>query len=503
MQGCMTILAGRNATESGHVIVGHNEDAPGRFVMQTYLNKSIHRGQNHKIKFENDLAELDLPEFRSKLFWSEARTYDQNTSFCDLFLNGNGVIICSNNCAYSKEDKPELTGGIGYGLRYLTAEQATSAKNAVEIATGLIKKYGYASSGRSYAFADKHEIYILQVVHGKNFAVKKVPDDEICVIPNHFTIHEPDEFPELENLINYSKLRGWYSQSNNKFDFAQTFQAEDSKNLDKNIYRQLRALEIINKNLEYDKFNLPFSVKPDKKINLDTIKKILRTHFENTESFNNNGNPHFNKPLTVCNSDTLESSIIEIRHDVDLIAVRYALGRPCNSVYVPLYFGINNLPEGYSDLNPDEALKTHFKIPLYEMDARNNLWFKFMKFQACADIFYPDKTDKIKSEIKRLEEKIERELKMLGNQINLRMKTDPDISRAMMEGSSNSWIASVKSWLEIMLKDLKITELENLTKIAPNKNFIVNIPGLDRDKINLTETKCGPSFKNISEWSLW
>ncbi|MBQ3763433.1 MAG: C69 family dipeptidase, partial [Synergistaceae bacterium] len=36
-QACMTVLVGKNASATGEVLVAHNEDAPGRCVMQTHL----------------------------------------------------------------------------------------------------------------------------------------------------------------------------------------------------------------------------------------------------------------------------------------------------------------------------------------------------------------------------------------------------------------------------------------------------------------------------------
>ena len=156
---CMTILVGKKASSTGEVLIAHNEDAPGRYIMQTHLVKAQHRMPGNFIKFEADMSSLELPEERAGLFWSEAKTFNPESpgpSFCDLYVNSYGVVICTNNCEYSKEDKPKLkNGGIGYGLRRLVAERAYSAKEALKIACELVKEYGYASSGRSYAFREK------------------------------------------------------------------------------------------------------------------------------------------------------------------------------------------------------------------------------------------------------------------------------------------------------------------------------------------------------------
>ena len=393
---CMTILVGRHASAYGDVLVGHNEDAPGRFVMQTHLVKKKHRHPGTMAAFELGLSELELCDTRTNLFWSEATTYNPDpsvSSFCDLYVNGNGVVICSNNCAESREDSPELTdGGIGYGLRRLVAEKAHDAREALEIACGLVDKYGYASSGRSYAFADKDEIFVMQIVHGKHYAVARVPDDEVAVIPNHYTIHDPDKTaPGYKELVNYAAGRGWFKPEEGTFDFARAYQSPESWGLDKNTYRHIKAFEIL---LDMDLSELkgtiwqglPFSIKPSRKVTIDTLKTILRSHEDE---------PHFHKPLTICNTETLESTIVKIRDNPDRITVRKALGRPCYSPYLVWYLDMLAAPEGYEDTEPEEALAQHFKLPPEAMDWHNNAWFRAMEVQAACEMLADEKEEAV------------------------------------------------------------------------------------------------------------
>ncbi len=464
-QACMTILVGKKASSTGEVLVAHNEDAPGNFLMQTHIVKKTNRSLNSKLKLESDLAELDLPIETAKLFWSEARTVNQKPSasaFCDLFVNSNGVAICSNNCAESIEDNPELNnGGIGYGFRRLIAEQAVNASHAVKVASQLIEKYGYASSGRSYAFADKDEIWVMQLVNGKHYAVQKVPDDEVAVIPNHYTIHEPfKNAPGCADVIEYAKKRNWFQGFESDFDFADVYQEKNSKFLEKNIYRHVRTLEILlEKNLDsLLTKKIPFSVKPSRKVSIATLKKILRFHFENTAQDIYNGNsPHNAKPLTVCNSETLESTIIEFHDNPSGIVLRRALGEPCLGIYMPWYLGIENLPAGYESMNPDEALITHFKTSESEFEySEKNIWFKIREIQKSVEADYSEKAPKVRSIIKSVEDRLERELSMMNMQIMPRLETDPENMTAMMEGAVKTWAVSVETGLKHIISELNI-----------------------------------------------
>ena len=506
---CMTVLVGKKASSTGEILIGHNEDAPGRFTMQTHLVKKQRRHPGTKIKFEHELSDLSLSTTRTNLFWSEAKTFsndDSDSAFCDFYVNGHGVVICSNNCADSKEDNPELlNGGIGYGLRRLVAESATNAKGALDLACKLVDKFGYASSGRSYAFADNEEIYVMQIVHGKHYAIQRVPDDEVAVIPNHYTIHEPDTKAHGYNeLVNYALKRGWYKLEDGAFDFQRAYQSEDTFGLEKNTHRHVRAFEIL---LEMDLSGLlnqkwetlPFSIKPAHKVSIETLKKILRTHFEGTLSYaHDKDNPHFSKPLTICNCDTLESTIAQIRHNPYRIILRRALGRPCFSPYIVWYSGINKIPEGYEEINSEAALANHFNTRPSDMDYRNNAWYRAMEVQAACDILYHEKGEYARSKIAEFESREEKKLSTLDSQIELCLHNEPKIARAMMDGAVLSWSNEAEECMNDIKRELGVITAEALDHVRLGESFHIRIPDCD---FRITECICGPSYKNQSCWS--
>ena len=495
----MTILVGSKASATGEVLIGHNEDAPGRFTMQTHLVRKKHRGSGKTIRFEPDTSDIDLFTTRTNLLWSEAKNFsdDPSTSaFCDFYANGHGVIICSNNCAYSREDSPELlNGGIGYGLRRLAAERANTAREALDIACDLVDKYGYASSGRSYAFADKTEIYVMQIVHGKHYAIARVPDDEVAVIPNHYTIHDPDKNSRgYDELIAYAQKRGWYVPSYEiPFDFAKVYQSPESWGLSKNTYRHVKAFEILldmdlSGLLKTEWQSLPFSIRPAHKVDIAMMKKILRSHGDNSS-------PHFSEPLTICNTETLESTIAQIRYSPDRTILRRALGRPCYSPYTVWYMGINAIPEGFEDTDEEKSLTEHFSSTPEDMDYKNNAWFRTMESQACAEILRYDASERLKS----AENHIEAKVKMLDPQIELRMSSNPVIACAMMEGVLLDSINAADDAQEAMKRDMKIIAGEAMNTIVPGENFSVRIGAVNG--LDVSECRCGPSYKKYSDWS--
>ncbi len=513
-RACTTVLVGREASETGEVLVGHNEDSGGRYVMRTHLVPALTRGPG-RVRFEPDRAELPLPEARARLFWSEARPFvaDGGASFCDFFVNGHGVVLCSDNCTDSREDRPELTdGGVGYGIRRLVAEGARSAYHAVELAADLLDRFGYASSGRSYHFADKGEIWVLQAVWGKHYAVKRVPDDEVYLNPNHYTIRDPDpDAPGYRELVEYARARGWYDPAEGPFDFALAYQAPKSRGVPHNVHRHVRGLSIVMGrdmgHLLEPGAALPFSVRPPRRIGVDTVKNVLRTHFEGTPSDVSGGaSPHFMPTRPVCASTTLESNIVQVREDPERTVIRRALGRPCLSPYVPWFFGVTSVPEGYGAPDPEAALATHFSVPASDLDCTRAAWFRHTALQAAADALYPERAAGVREKILELESRFEEELKRFEHEMG--EGTAPDGARALMDKAVSGWTARTLALLDELYAGLGVLEVEPLGEPdadAPESPFVLladgRSAGLGASDVVLGGTRCGPHFLVSSRWS--
>lgn len=518
-RACTTVLAGKDASETGEVLVGHNEDSGGRYVMRTHFVSDTIRMTKEKIRFEPNAAELALPMESPRLFWSEARPYipDGGASFCDFYVSGYGVVICSDNCGKSKEDKPDLTeGGIGYGIRRMTAERAKSAYNAVEVAVELLDRYGYIGSGRSYHFADKNEIWVLQVVNGKHYAVKRVPDDHVYVNPNHYTIRQPDPgTPGLEKLVAYAAERGWYDPAGGPFDFAHAYQSPEAYRSVRNLHRHLRGLEIILGQPLDPEAELPFSVKPTRKIGVGDIKKVLRCHFEGTPADVSDGNdPHFMATRPVCAGTTLESNIVQVRENHDMTLIRRALGRPCVTPYTPWYFGMTEIPAEYGNGRPEEAVKTHFAVPAGDLDYSAAAWYRYTDLQAASAPLYGTKAGKLREALAEFENALEKEVRYFEPLAAGHFRTDSEKARALLTGSVKDWTARTLGWLEKQYAALDVLTLDAPKEIDVNDKttpLVVCVSMKDLQSsaegdfgegdIALDRTLFGPHYAAPEKWS--
>ena len=156
------------------------------------------------------------------------------------------------------------------------------------VAAGVALAHGAVRGDPAEDLAAR-EIWVLQVVHGRHYAVKRVPDDEVYLNPNHYTIHDPDpEAPGYRELVEYARSRGWYDPRERAFDFALAYQDPGSCGVPHNVHRHVRGLSILMGrdmgHLLAPGTKLPFSVRPPHRVGVETVKAILRTHFEGTPS---------------------------------------------------------------------------------------------------------------------------------------------------------------------------------------------------------------------------
>jgi len=353
---CFTVLVGRNASADGSVLVAHNEDDRGEIV----VNLRKIQGRDYGAPQRVDLGKGAFHETDGKtagFLWVEATTQE----FADSFINEHGVLVTSDSCP-SRVSAEDLTdGGIGWMLRRLVAEKATSAREAVKIAGELVEKYGYRSSGRTYSIADKKEAWMLAVLRGRHWYAQRVPDDEVAVIPNHFTIRtiqpgDPDRFMGSRDIIEYAAKNGWYDEAKDgAFDFKKAFDRPSNREpaADGNALRHWRGLSLVTgREWELGR-DYPFSVKPGKKMTSEALMAILRDHYEGTEYDATDGykmgTPNRTKFRTICTASTINAFVVSLdagRPEPLSVAIWLAIGKPDTTVFLPLYYGVENLPPG-------------------------------------------------------------------------------------------------------------------------------------------------------------
>ena len=345
---CFCVIAGRNTTIDGSVLMAHNEDDSGEMMLNMYV--------------------VPRAEQRNKYLWAEF----PGTSDCDHFLNEWGVAIASDGCP-SREDRDDLTdGGVLYETRLTVARQARSAREAVKIIGHLVETRGYKASGRTYVIADTHEGWICSVVRGRHWVAKRIADDEVMVLPNNYIIDEVNLADTLNyygasDIVSYAQQCGWYSpETDGRFSFKKAYCDPKYYTYEHNVIRQLCAQQYLTgKTLEPDPNTFPFAVKPNRKIGIADLIQIMQCHGENSEhKFVYKRERPWNHPVGNCTDVTVLSAIFQLRANMprEVGCVMWVCaGRPCTEPYHPWYLGITESPSCWHRYNTaEEAIGRHF-----------------------------------------------------------------------------------------------------------------------------------------------
>ncbi len=472
---CSTIIVGKDASVTGKVLIGHNEDDTECIVATHLVPRIIHKHDDF-ITFD-DNPSVKIPQVKEtySYYWSEVRC-DGGISFADGYANEWGLVIVSNASRPSKDPTGSKTdnrkvGGLGYGLRRLTAERAKSAREAVQIAGALIEEFGYFSS-RNYTFADKDEAWVLQVGKGHNYVARRVGDDQIYYMPNWYTIHEVDfsdtehrDFYWSENLVQNAIDNGWYTPAREgdwtDFDFAKTYQdyydtrAEYNVLRARNAWRQLMGVELADEELKV------FSMKADKKYSAADLKKVLRSHYEGSpddlsEDYAKNPHRGYYAPTTLCSAMTVESIVVEFNEDDLLTRMLRVSPRPCVGPYIPWYpVALTRIPRGYEWIGPLASQAAHFAFDKSELSYDPaKAWWANRLLQYLTDFDYKNTHKKLHSAIAELEAEWEKEKEGVETGYRALRATDREAAKEFLTRYTCSQAQKAWDWANYMVSKL-------------------------------------------------
>ncbi len=529
--GCSTIVVGKEASQTGEVLLGHNEDNEGRLVIARHLVPRLKHQAGEFIVLEEGRARIPQVPETAAFFWSETIA-SWKASFSDNFVNEWGVAIVSDSCWPSKEKQGELSeGGIGYGLRRIVAERARTARDGVEIAAGLIDHYGYFDSGRTYIIADKTEGWMLQVVLGKHYLAKRIEDDEVAFIPNFYTIHKVDLGDHRSclaspDLISYAIRRGWYTPAGSgdfrDFDFKKAYMSPEfydanwetttEPGKDYNILREKHALEMLAGRVFDSRDAFPFAIKPDKKIGLEEVKEVLRAHYESTSDFMTTSprtTPH--SICTICASETQESLIIQFRNDPRLTVIWLTTGRPCTSPYVPWYLGIKRIPEGYGRIDPGKGPDSHFRTSAEDYGYEpTRAWWAFIDLQNLAEPQY-EEGDVVKETVScrnTFEAECLKRQASVETEAGSLDQTSSEGASAYLSKYSEEQAEKARSQAEKIYSRFAVAKIDiladDIRKSGPVKDIQVAIfsqSDFEAAEVDPSSVRFGPGYVRIDKWA--
>ncbi len=451
--GCFAVVVGRKASTDGSVIFGHNEQDGGKRMLNFRLIPRIKHKPGDFVEFENGGKLPEVSETYS-FIWSE----NPGLAFSDTYINEWGLAVASDGCGTREDSFEELVsrgeivdGGIGYMLRRLIIQRARNAREGLQIASELLGHFGYSDSGRTLVLADPNEAWLLSIVRGKHWVAQRVPDDEVVILPNvhiisEVNLNDTENFSGAPDIIEYAIKRGWYNPNDGKpFSFRDAYNNPTNEFWDP---RQWRGQSLVTKEIEKlpETEQLPFSVKPDHKLNVNDVIRILRYHGQKG---------------SLCAPETLEGAVFQLRNwlppEVGCVYWRTS-AEPCTSVLIPWYLGITEIPEIYHkpiDIARQLTLEYHFNPPegTFEYDP-NHAWWTFKSLQDIVNIDYQTNIEKVRNLWDDFEAKLFADQENFENKVIKLISDDKSPARSILTDYSKDIALRVVDMAEDMKKQL-------------------------------------------------
>jgi dipeptidase len=307
MKACTNFLFSKGSTKDGSVMITYVADSHVLYGELYYWP-----AKNWPAGSMLDIYEWDTGKYLGKIP-QIAHTYS-------VVGNMNQHQVSIGETTYG--GRPELADSLAimdYGsLIYITLQRAKNAREAIYIFSQLVTDYGYCSEGESFSIGDPNEAWILELIGkgaGKKGAVwvaRRIPDGYICGHANHprittfpladgkksITTKDINKIfnPEVEtvyayDVIDVARAHGWFKGEDKDFSFSDAYCPIDFSGARFCEARVWSGFNKVNsqmgKYLDYAmgenlKNRMPLWIKPDRKLDLNDVKNIMRDYYQNT-----------------------------------------------------------------------------------------------------------------------------------------------------------------------------------------------------------------------------
>lgn len=289
--GCTNLIAGKNATTDGSVIVSYSADsyllygALYHFPAATYPEGTM-----------LDIYEWDTGNYLGKIKQAE-KTYN-------VIGNINEFQVTIGETTFGgREELVDTTAIVDYGsLIYIALQRSRTAREAIRVMTSMVEEYGYRSEGESFTIADPNEVWIMEMTgkgpgnKGALWVAQRIPDNAVTAHANQarittFSYDDRENCLYSVDVVAFAREKGWFKGRNKDFSFSDTYAPLDYSGLRICEARVWSFFHKVNAGMEkYISYvkgetfeRMPLWIIPDKKVSVDDIKSYMRDQYEGTE----------------------------------------------------------------------------------------------------------------------------------------------------------------------------------------------------------------------------
>lgn len=287
---CTNLIVTRGASRDGSVIIAYTVDGEFHPLLK-HIPAADHRpGETLEVKGWEGTPDLHIPQ--------PAHTYGVTG-----ILNEHQVIIGETTF----EGRPELENpreGIHYWpLMSIVLQRSRTAREAIQVMTDLVEKFGYASSGETFSIGDPKEAWILEMIgrgpgnRGALWVAQRIPDGTICAHANKsrigaFPLDDPENCLYSKDVVDFAVKRGFYDpKRDGAFRFCEAYCPATAQKL---RYTESRVWSIFRRAapglglpLDYCRGTqgarpYPLWIRPEAKVDVAGAMALIRDHYEGT-----------------------------------------------------------------------------------------------------------------------------------------------------------------------------------------------------------------------------
>ena len=387
---CTTILVGKLASNDRSTMIARTDD--GHFDVKKLL---VVEPEQQKRKYKSVLShrEIELPD--DPLRYTACPSVDpQHGIWGATGINAANVgmtateTITSNprvlsadplvtyRPAKSRREK-ETPGGLGEeDFITLVLPYIRTAREGVLRLAELLERYGtYESNG--IAFNDANEIWWMETIGGHHWMARRVPDECVVIAPNQFGMDGfdlEDAFGEQKENLCSGDLREFIAENHLDLNQKGLFNPRNvfgsRRDMD-HVYNTPRAWFMgrwlapgsyrwdgENAQFTPESDDIPWCLKPDRKVAVEDVKYLLSTHYQGTPY-----NPYTNQDTgkrgmyrSIGINRTGVTSVCQIRPDAPE-AIRgvewICFGSTTFDAMLPVYTNVHAMPKYLSAVTLD------------------------------------------------------------------------------------------------------------------------------------------------------
>jgi dipeptidase len=292
---CTSIMVGRLATTDGSVITSHTCDGLYRTWLEIFPHTKYEKGAVHSIysgvlrphesswDMRNITKKGEIPEVEETFAFLNTAypcMNEKQLAIGETTIGGRKELWNKDGIFYIEE------------LEKIALQRCKTAREAISLIGKLAEEYGYGDYAECITIADPKEVWQLEISgsgKGKPSAIwcaARIPDDQVGVsanIPRISTIdfNNPDFFMYSTNLKSVAKTLGYWD-GKEPLKFWKVISPRRKAFDIREFYIFSTLAPSLNLSNADTIIELPFSVKPERKLSPQDIMKYFRETYEGT-----------------------------------------------------------------------------------------------------------------------------------------------------------------------------------------------------------------------------